>query len=72
MSSERAIDHALRLHESRLMAIPGVQGVAEGETATGDAAIIVYVDKDAHLDSIPAALEGVPARAHVDDPFTAQ
>lgn len=70
MSGERAIDRALRLHESRLMAIPGVQGVAEG--ATGDAAIIVYVDKDANLGSIPAALEGVPVRTHVDDPFTAQ
>ncbi|MBK8914856.1 MAG: hypothetical protein IPM64_09715 [Phycisphaerales bacterium] len=72
MSDERAIDRARRLHESRLMAIPGVQGVAEGETATGEPAILVFVAGGTDVNRIPTTLEGMPVRTRSGDPFSAQ
>lgn len=54
----------LARHESRLMRIPGVNGVAVGGSPAA-ANIVVYVNDDAAARRLPRALEGVPVEASV-------
>jgi hypothetical protein len=56
-----AIDQALAKAE-QLMDLPGVVGVGEGATSTGDPAIMVMVDSRdvAAIDDIPSEIDGVP------------
>jgi hypothetical protein len=57
------IERLLATHTLRLMAIPGVVGIAQGEV-NGEPCVVVYVKKnDAAIQrSIPAQLEGYPVR----------
>jgi hypothetical protein len=55
------IDQALAKAE-QLMDLPGVVGVGEGATSTGDQAIMVMVSSRevAAMDDIPSEIDGVP------------
>ena len=52
-----AIGEVLARHTPRLLALPGVIGVAEGE-ADGAPCIVVFVASDAPPPQLPAVIEG--------------
>ena len=52
-------------HESRLMAIPGVQGVGVGQNEIGDDVILVYLKDEAAKGRVPDRLEDVPVETTI-------
>ena len=60
-----AVDVAQARHAPELMAIDGVVGVARGQTAAGEEAIVVYLTDDAARERVPSAVEGIPVEAEV-------
>ena len=59
---ERSLGEVLRTHSDRLMALPGVTGVAEGANAEGSPCLLVLVvRRTAALEAaVPSCLEGHP------------
>jgi hypothetical protein len=58
-------------HESTLMALPGVIGVGIGIGTAGQLVLQVYVDQDAQMPALPAALDGVPVTSlQIEKPVT--
>lgn len=74
---EQASDRAsavLDVHRANLMFQPGVIGAGVGASgrADGEAAIIIYVNKEAGSRPIlPADIEGIPVITILTDPFIA-
>ncbi len=60
--SNRDINAVMEAHTAELMAIPGVVGVAIGETDDGKPCILVLIieEKDEIINKIPKELEGYP------------
>jgi hypothetical protein len=61
-------------HEARLMAVPGVHGVAIGNRPPeqgGGPAILVFHSDDARLAEIPREIDGVPVVLQRSAPFQA-
>src|SRR5215212_2453457 len=74
---QQATDRAsavLEIHRANLMFQPGVMGAGVGAgRADGEAAIIVYVNKDSGAQPIlPESLDGVPVILVLTDQFTAR
>lgn len=75
---QQAADRAsaiLENHRANLMFQPGVIGAGVGESgrADGEAAIVIYVNKDAGVKPIlPDSLEGIPLRVILTDEFVAR
>ena len=61
------INAVMDAHVDELMAIPGVTGVAVGETDDGTPCVLVLIleDQDDIRQRIPASLEGHPVRTLV-------
>ena len=57
--SSARIARLIEVHAARLMAIPGVHGVAEGRTPDGRPSILLLVE-DPHAPGLPREIEGVP------------
>ena len=74
---EQASDRAsavLEIHRANLMFQPGVIGAGVGASgrADGEAAIIIYVNKDsAARPVLPDSIEGIPLTVVLTDPFVA-
>ena len=68
--SERPLSEVLRAHTDRLMAVPGVVGLAEG-LCSGTPCLKVFVTRKtpALLKAIPASLEGYPVAVEETDEF---
>jgi hypothetical protein len=49
-----------QLHEHKLMAIDGVEGVGIGKNRIGDDAILVYLRDQGAVKSVPRDIEGYP------------
>ena len=58
-------------HESELMAIDGVVGVALGRNEIGDDAILVYLRDPSVRERLPRTLEDVPVQTEVTGPIDA-
>jgi hypothetical protein len=67
-----AIEGALRQHQSALLAIPGVTGVAVGKSPTGDPAIVVYLLHSSDRSNVPQRLGSHPVVVQVTGPIEAQ
>jgi hypothetical protein len=67
------IAEIIKTQAARLMAIPGVHGVAEGRTPEGRPCILLLVqDPDAPaLKSLPRELEGIPVQFDTTDSIRA-
>jgi hypothetical protein len=52
-------------HESRLLAIPGVVGVAVGRTSVGEPSIVVYLRDASAQSRVPRTLDGLPVEYRV-------
>ena len=74
---EQAADRALAVleqHRANLMVTPGIIGAGIGASgrADGEAAIIIYVNKDsAPRPILPDSIEGIPLNVVLTDPFVA-
>ena len=55
-----AVMGAVERNRARLLAIDGVEGVAEGRTPIGDEAVVLYVAHDGVRGRVPATVEGHP------------
>ena len=69
------ISAVLENHRANLMFQPGVMGVGVGASgrADGEAAIVIYVNKDAGTRPIlPDSIEGVPVTVVLTDQFIAR
>ncbi len=75
---QEAADRAsavLEVHRASLMFTPGVigAGVGASDRADGQAAIVIYVDKDsANRPNLPDSLDGVPVNVVLTDKFIAR
>jgi hypothetical protein len=71
-SSDRALA-VLENHRANLMFQEGVMGVGIGASgrADGEAAIVIYVNKDAARPVLPDSIEGIPVNVIVTDQFIA-
>lgn len=75
---EQASDRALAVletHRANIMFTPGVMGTGIGASgrADGEAAIVIYVDKDAPTKpNLPDAFDGIPVRIIETDQFVAR
>lgn len=58
-------------HETRLMAIDGVEGVGIGQDQIGDEALVVYVRDQGVATRVSQALKGVPLQIIVTGPIEA-
>jgi hypothetical protein len=56
----------------RVLGLPGVVGAGESRTATGDPAVVVYLETGAAGPSIPDVMLGVPIEKRVTGPIDAQ
>src|SRR5215216_1481536 len=73
-ASERALA-VLELHRANIMFQPGVMGVGIGasDKAAGEAAIVIYVNKDAQTRPVfPEAFDGIPVTVILTDEFVAR
>lgn len=71
-SLESAADRALDHHESRLMRIPGVEGVGVEEDRGGVERIVIYIRDGSVRGRLPLKLAGIPVRVEVSGEFEAQ
>ena len=72
--SERALA-VLELHRANIMFTPGVMGVGIGasDKVAGEAAIVIYVNKDADAKPIlPQSIDGIPVTVILTDEFVAR
>ena len=75
---QQAVDRAsavLENHRANLMFQPAVMGVGVGASgrADGEAAIVVYVNKDAgNAPFLPDSIEGIPVTVILTDQFIAR
>lgn len=71
---EHSIREVLHAHRSRLMAIPGVVGTAEGERDDGSPCILVLVEaRSASLEeALPSSLGGYPVEVRSTGAFEAR
>jgi len=75
---EQAVERAsavLENHRANLMFQPGVMGVGVGASgrADGEAAIVIYVNKDSSARPVlPDNLEGIPVTVILTDQFIAR
>lgn len=75
---QEAADRAsavLEVHRASLMFTPGVIGAGVGASnrADGEAAIVIYVDKDsANRPNLPDSLDGIPVNVVLTDKFIAR
>jgi len=68
----RTIEEVRKAWEKRLMAIPGVMGVALGLTRDGrEKCIKVYVNRKASAARIPSEIEGYPVEVEIRRTFRA-
>jgi hypothetical protein len=66
------IEQVLRQHEGRLLARPGVTGVAIGKSPTGDPAIVIYLQDQRIRTGLPKLIDGYPVVTQVTGPIEAQ
>ena len=66
------IDQAVELASSWMDSIDGVSGVAQGKTADGRDAVVVFVSRPQAARALPATLEGYPVVVRESEPFEAQ
>ncbi len=72
-ASDRALA-VLEVHRANLMFQPGVIGAGVGASgrADGEAAIVIYVNKEARTQPVlPDSIEGIPLTVVLTDPFVA-
>ena len=71
MASEEEVRAAKRAHSARLLATPGVSGVAVERDASGDYYLAIYLDAEADTSAAArlGTLDGVPVRYQVAGPF---
>ena len=75
---QQAADRAsaiLENHRANIMVQPGVMGVGVGasDRVDGEAAIVIYVNKDAGQKPIlPDSIEGIPVTVVLTDQFVAR
>ena len=73
-ASERALA-VLEQHRANIIFTPGVMGVGIGasDKVAGEAAIVIYVNKDADAKPIlPESIDGIPVRVVLTDQFIAR
>jgi hypothetical protein len=65
---------ALERNRASLMLTPGVMGAGVGfsDKADGEAAIVIYVNKDSARPFLPDNIEGIPVRTVITDQFIAR
>jgi hypothetical protein len=61
----------LERHRAQLHALPGVLGVALGQTVTGDDAIVVFLSDASAAANVPSEIEGTPVETVVTGPIDA-
>lgn len=59
------VEDALRRHESRLLAIEGVEGVARGRTREGKDAVLLYLRDASVRGRVPPEVDGYPVQTTV-------
>jgi hypothetical protein len=62
----------VRQHETKLMSIDGVEGVAMGRSAIGEDQLTVYVRDSSVRARVPRQLDGLPVHVVVSGPIDAQ
>ena len=73
-ASDRAVA-VLEQHRANLMVTPGMIGAGIGASgrADGEAAIIIFVNKDAsHRPFVPESIDGIPVTVILTDEFVAR
>jgi hypothetical protein len=66
------VEQVLRQHEGRLMATPGVTGVAIGTSPTGDPAIVIFLQDKRFRTGLPSLIDGHPVVTQVTGTIEAQ
>jgi hypothetical protein len=62
---------AVRDHDTELLAVDGIEGVAAGQDKSGGDAIVVYVRQESVAERVPKTIEGFPVEVVVSGPITA-
>lgn len=63
--ADSRVERVRQDHETRLLAMEGVEGVGIGTGEIGDDVIVVYLCDAAYADSIPREIDGVPVKTEV-------